>query len=130
MTRAEIRSDLYTRLTSRKLWLCLLLMGLAVLGYHTGQLDYAQFQSACLAAVGVFSATAAVVGAAEAVVGAAKPRPVVLPDVYAHAYMDPDGEMDADERAQLLVLIKALGPANAVTVLNDALYRREYPHES
>lgn len=76
MTREQIMTDLYSRLTSRKLWLCLLMLFLAVLGYRTGNLDYWQFQSACLVAVGVFSGAEALVGAAAAL----KPKTATEPE--------------------------------------------------
>lgn len=33
------------------------------------------------------------------------------------------------ERAQLLLFLRALGPEASLFALDDALYRREYPHE-
>jgi len=64
-------NDLYDRLSSRKLWLALLTIGLAAYGHVSGHLDYDDFVKAVLAAVATFSIAE---GAADAV-GAYRPRP-------------------------------------------------------
>jgi hypothetical protein len=63
--------DLYDRLSSRKLWLCLVTVGLAAYGHFSGRLDYDDFVKAVLAAVATFSIAE---GAADAV-GAYRPKP-------------------------------------------------------
>lgn len=124
MTRDEILADLYERLTSRKLWLCLLMLALAFLGYATGQLDYRQFETACLAAVAIFSGSEAVVGAARAMKAPRPPARAIDPRV------DPEERLDADERHKLLTLIHALGPDESIEALDAALFYREHPHET
>lgn len=55
MTRDEILVDLYTRLTSRKLWFALATIVLAIIGYRVGELTYWQMQTAVTGAFGVYA---------------------------------------------------------------------------
>jgi hypothetical protein len=48
-------NDLYDRLTSRKLLLCIVTIILAIFLYHTGDLTAVQLQQAVLVAVGVYT---------------------------------------------------------------------------
>lgn len=56
MTRDQIVSDIYIRLTSRKLWLAILSVGFAYWSFHNGDLTAQQFQQAVMVAVTAYTA--------------------------------------------------------------------------
>jgi hypothetical protein len=64
-------NDLYDRLSSRKLWLCVVTIALAAYGHFSGHMNYDDFVKAVLAAVATFSIAE---GAADAV-AAYRPKP-------------------------------------------------------
>ncbi|HVQ45161.1 MAG TPA: hypothetical protein VMT30_09505 [Candidatus Saccharimonadia bacterium] len=65
--------DLYNRLTSRKLLLCLFMLALAIAGYWGGHITWSEFQTAALGAVGIYTVAE---GASDAV-GAWRSQPTV-----------------------------------------------------
>lgn len=88
MTGEEMGSDLYGRLTSRKLWLCLITMGIAMFGYWSGNLTYNQLQTAILTAVGLFTAAEGLTDAASALQRRTAPDSVVNVDAQSPVIAD------------------------------------------
>lgn len=66
MTGEEILSDVYLRLSSRKLWLAVASIGFAYWSYSLGELSANQFQNAVMIAVGTFTAAEAAADTATA----------------------------------------------------------------
>lgn len=71
MSRDQMLSDLYERLSSRKLWLALLSIAFAAWNYAEGRLSATDFQVAIFGAVGVYTVSEGITDA----VGAYRPKP-------------------------------------------------------